>query len=265
MNKLEIEDIFKGKKNIYKQSANVFLHCMKKIEYLKEILQNRAIIPRYNSENIRFLKINGVEEIAFPMISFCDIFLGKLKSHMSAYGKYGIGIDKNFGIHNGFEPINYVNTDSKNINNLRNTMKYLYNHYDGSVDDIYVDQLMYNLLYMKPIYGQMRLGDKDYREVLFADEREWRYIPDMSDTDMDWLLSSENLTMDNLNIYSRGLSINKKMWLKLDVNAIKYIIVKEKNVHSMIRFIKNLDKWDEEEKNILVSRIVRFDELERDM
>lgn len=171
MQKLEIEAISRSKTNIYKQSANVFLHCMKKIKYLKEILENRAIIPRYNVENIGFLNIDGEEEIAFPMICFCDIFLGKLKSHMSVYGEYGIGLDKNFGIYNGFEPINYVNTDSKLIKNLRNTMRYLYNNYDGSVDDIYIEQLMHNLLYIKPIYGKMKVCDNIYRNVLFADER----------------------------------------------------------------------------------------------
>lgn len=265
MQKLEIEAISRSKTNIYKQSANVFLHCMKKIKYLKEILENRAIIPRYNVENIGFLNIDGEEEIAFPMICFCDIFLGKLKSHMSVYGEYGIGLDKNFGIYNGFEPINYVNTDSKLINNLRNTMRYLYNNYDGNVDDIYIEQLMHNLLYIKPIYGKMKIFDNTYRNVLFADEREWRYIPDMNDTDMDLLLSFKNLTMENLQLYSKALRCNEKQWLKLDINAIKYIIVKEKNVCSMIRFIKKLDKWDDNEKNILISRIVKFDELERDM
>ena len=265
MQKLEIEAISRSKTNIYKQSANVFLHCMKKIKYLKEILENRAIIPRYNVENIGFLNIDGEEEIAFPMICFCDIFLGKLKPHMSVYGEYGIGLDKNFGIYNGFEPINYVNTDSKLIKNLRNTMRYLYNNYDGSVDDIYIEQLMHNLLYIKPIYGKMKICDNKYRNMLFADEREWRYIPDMNDTDMDLLLSFKNLTMENLQLYSKALKKKKKQWLKLDINAIKYIIVKEKNVCSMIRFIKKLDKWDDNEKNILISRIVKFDELERDM
>ena len=87
----------------------------------------------------------------------------------------------------------------------------------------------------------------------------------MNDNDMDLLLSFKNLTMENLQLYSKALRCNEKQWLKLDINAIKYIIVKEKNVCSMIRFIKKLDKWDDNEKNILISRIVKFDELERDM
>lgn len=263
---LEVKSISKGKEKIYKQSANVFLHCMKKLDYLKDILRKKAIIPRYNIEDISFLNIDQEKSIAFPMICFCDIFFGRLQSHMSNYGKYGIGLDKDFGIQSGFEPINYINMDSKLSQNLRKTMEYLYNNYDVPTDDLYVEQLMSNLLYVKPIYGKMKIGNDVYKNMLFADEREWRYIPDMSGTNLPSLLPADELTMDNLRLYSDGLKCNEKQWLKLDINAIKYIILKEEsNVHEMIKFIKKLDNWDEEEKDTLISKIVIFNELARDI
>lgn len=71
-----------------KQSANTLFKFMKKIDYLKEIIENSAIIPRYNNEIIEYLKLGVVNEIAFPMICFCDINLTKLKSHSEIYGSF---------------------------------------------------------------------------------------------------------------------------------------------------------------------------------
>lgn len=48
----------------YAQSANTIFNFMKKSEYLKEILEKKAIIPRYCKENLEYLNIhNG--DIAF--------------------------------------------------------------------------------------------------------------------------------------------------------------------------------------------------------
>ena len=44
------------------QSANVFLHCMRKEEYLKTILLNHAFIPRYNIEDISYLQLSGYDK-----------------------------------------------------------------------------------------------------------------------------------------------------------------------------------------------------------
>lgn len=66
----------------YAQSANTIFNFMKKSEYLKEILEKKAIIPRYCKENLEYLNIhNG--DIAFPEAMvlqkcFCDIPFHKL-------------------------------------------------------------------------------------------------------------------------------------------------------------------------------------------
>ena len=51
----------------WKNSANVLCNYMKKIEYLKMILENQAIIPRYVIEPLGYLSIEGLYQIAFPM------------------------------------------------------------------------------------------------------------------------------------------------------------------------------------------------------
>ena len=48
-----------------KQSANVLFKFMKKIEYLKEIISKKAIIPRYYEESIDYLNIESLNKIVF--------------------------------------------------------------------------------------------------------------------------------------------------------------------------------------------------------
>ena len=109
----------------YAQSANTIFNFMKKSSYLKEILQKKAIIPRYCKENFEYLNIHN-EDIFFPEAfvlqkCFCDIPLHKLTesfnlnpvgenyqrlstnekkkiknnyTHTDFYGEYGIAFSK---------------------------------------------------------------------------------------------------------------------------------------------------------------------------
>lgn len=119
----------------YAQSANTIFNFMKKSEYLKEILEKKAIIPRYCKENLEYLNIhNG--DIAFPEAMvlqkcFCDIPFHKLTetfylnpvgeiysnlssdekkriknnyTHTDFYGEYGIAFSKEWGEKCKFRP-----------------------------------------------------------------------------------------------------------------------------------------------------------------
>ena len=48
----------------YAQSANTIFNFMKKPEYLKEILEKKAIIPRYCKEDLVYLNIHN-ENVIF--------------------------------------------------------------------------------------------------------------------------------------------------------------------------------------------------------
>ena len=72
-------------------SSNVLCNYMKEQSYLDLILKNRAIIPRYVIEPVKYLAIDGLDQICFPMTCFCDIPFSKVSVHMSRYGEYGIG------------------------------------------------------------------------------------------------------------------------------------------------------------------------------
>ena len=44
---------------------------MRKREYLLKALENRAFVPRYNTEDFGFLDMD-FGKLAFPMVCFCE-------------------------------------------------------------------------------------------------------------------------------------------------------------------------------------------------
>lgn len=127
----------------YAQSANTLFHFMGKSEYLKSILTNRAIIPRYCMENIEYLDIRRGEvcfkEVAILQKCFCDIPFHKLtdnfelngvgevykslgedeklalkksNTHPDYYGKFAIAFSKSWGEKNKLQPVHYLNENS---------------------------------------------------------------------------------------------------------------------------------------------------------
>ena len=254
---------------ISRQSANALFTFMDKISYLKDILEKKLIFPRYCRENIEYLGLNKLPEIAFPMKCFCDIFINKLYEHMNLYGKYGIALSKEWGLRNQIQPVQYINNSSFIINSIQD----LYNHIqelhmeddfisDKNKDIKYIEYNLYDRLrFIKPIYGDMYRKGKLLKNLNFHDEHEWRYILKVDDDNIYPYITEFN----NLLNLSDDLSKNPNYGLKIDSNDIKYIIVKSNTDRkNLIKFIMKKCSYDEMEKYILISKIIVFNELEVD-
>lgn len=252
------------------QSANVFLHCMRRKKYLKSILLNHAFIPRYNIENIDYLHLKGYDRIAIPMTCFCDIFLNRLYPHMKNYGHYGIGLKKNSLIKNGLTPISYVNPISFFTRDLSHTVQIAFDQLDGEDSDLYNEDFLnyqiHQLMYIKPLSGKMCIHKK-IKDMNFHDECEWRYIPDMRCTDLWPLIINKDILLDKkqLNFYNTALAEYQAGWYKFSYDDIKYIIVdKEKNRNEFIDFILNQLDITEMDKYRMISKIMTYEDLEGD-
>lgn len=103
-------------------SADTLFHFTDRLENIISILEN-GFYPRYCMEQI------NEKEIAIPIVCFCDIPLSQIKNHINNYGKYGIGLKKEWGIENGLNPVFYanfhVNQESFVVKNIKNISKYL--------------------------------------------------------------------------------------------------------------------------------------------
>lgn len=247
------------------QSANTLFKFMKKIDYLKEILENCAIIPRYYDEIIDYLKITLFEKIAFPMSCFCDINLTKLNLHSKTYGKFGIGIKKEWAYRNiDIEPIHYVNPYSNEIKDFRKAFLNALKNTDENSKEI-SNYLSTSLLYMKPIFGLME-NEEGIKNYCFHDEREWRYIPSIKEENITPILTGKMLTETYKNISNKAIKSNKKYWLKFSPEDINYLIVgNEEQGLELANYINILkDKYTESQRLSMISKILILDNLGKD-
>lgn len=253
----------------FKQSANAIFNFMDKTEYLKYILKNKAFIPRYYEEVIDYLKVEGIEKIAFPMTCFCDIHVQKIMHHCIFYGSVGIGMDKKWGISNGVQPIHYINNYSRIYKELSRLFKNAYNIDEESIEEYneeYKDYILEHILFMKPLFGKM-IKDKKYIEKNFHDEKEWRYIPQINeDIDIPLIIPQEHNNFNAYSTYSNAIKKYKQLWLYFEYKDIKYLFLKDEiDRQDIINYIiKELD-MNIDEKYKLISKIIVLDQIKEDM
>lgn len=255
-----------------KQSANVLFKFMKEMRFLKEALSKKAIIPRYCEENIEYLQINEIKKIAFPMACFCDIHLKRLVYHREKYGNFGIGLNREWGIEEGLQPIHYVNPDSNIRKDFTNAFNAAEEKVDEENENHYTNYLFQNLLYMKPIEGPMPLWNEitnrmDIVNRNFQDEKEWRYVPDrkIEETDLNLLIDQELLNKNTYDNSSLGIYQFPELWLPFEYSDIKYIVVEtSENRDELIDFILNISSLDKKSRSVLCSKIMVYNTLQED-
>lgn len=262
----------------YAQSANTLFHFMKEEKYLKSILQQRAIIPRYCVETVDYLDIckGGISfnEIAVLQKCFCDIPFHKLadafplngigenfeklsaeekanleknNTHFDYYGKYAIAFSKTWCEQHNLQPIHYLNRESHYAEDFRSLLQQVLN--DEEVPDKYVQDVINRLSYVKPLRGIMKrkakLGGEESEIELFKnfhDEREWRYVPQSTSLEtlhMAAVIANPKMVALHKEI-SKQLEQEKysDIWLKFSFDDVRYIIVPDS--YSRINIIREI-------------------------
>ena len=199
----------------YAQSANALFNFMDQPEYLRMTLERKALIPRYNVENIAYLnlEVNGdkYDDLEILQTCFCDIPLSKLfkngyvngigemfdklsdndkkranskTTHPDFYGRYAIAFSKEWGSKEGLQPVHYINKKSQIIKRIKDELIDLY-----SIENLprgLAEGFLNRLAYMKPVFGEMQkyyTDENGVKKIItfnknFHDEQEWRYVPD---------------------------------------------------------------------------------------
>lgn len=199
-------------------SANTLFHFTSKTDNLFKII-NEGFKPNYCLETWPGME-NQRNEIAFPMVCFCDIPLSSITEHASKYGKYALGVSKDWGVKNAITPIIYTHINSiterfqatlhNNLISLFNIDTKLPEYADFKKHNDIVQQLTlavpniferdpdkkkahhilsdtYSMFahfirHMKPYEGSLyRKGNGYLENVRFYDEREWRFVPQTMD------------------------------------------------------------------------------------
>lgn len=259
-------------------SSNSLFHFTRKLPYLKSIL-TEGFLPSYCLENFDIFKFIADDndlstfEMAVPMVCFCDIPLSKVKTHMTTYGHYGIGLSKTWGIKAGVSPLFYVSSNSATTQSIYFSLTYLRNHPAFGKDpvlDRQYDRLTRLIRFTKPYKGKFYRDGKYLNNITFYNEREWRYIPDITDqskrvlinTAKPWLDKETFLTLrealdenGKTHLFALNEELRRTFPLKFVANTIRYIIVeKQSDVYEIVDALRKI--YDEREAVLLSSKIL---------
>lgn len=259
--------ILKQDRNIMSRlSPNSLFHLTPKYENLLGILKN-TFYPRYCYEDFDLVDNDRQHfiEDAIPMVCFCDIPLSQLINHINIYGKYGLGMKKEWGIKKGLNPVIYFNKNS----NLAKELSILTNTTIWRNDET-ADAFHETMLYFKPYKGALYRGGRKTKEVRFYDEHEWRYIPDKGN------LKHNNIEISiQKHVYSNSeqlTSANRRLEvdiarLSFNANDIKYVIIeKEDEIDRMIEALDQIKgpRYEKNTLNRLISRIITVEQIQDD-
>jgi len=218
----------------------------------------------------RILGGNEIKEFAVPMVSFSDLRLSELKDNIGTYGKFGIGMTKEWAIINGLNPVMYASRESLFTENFMNGIDDIFNLVTKSSDTTGRFETAYNntintLRYIKNYQGDLiRPGKKIKPNYVFANEKEWRYVPPISNQLLPFI------PIDKIRTSQQKANFNKKVShirLNFQPDNIKYLIVeKDANINPLIAHLRQAkNRFPDETVDRLASRILTYEQIEKDV
>lgn len=217
-----------------KISSTTLFHFMQKKEWLVEILRELKMTPRYVLEKYPLTK----EKYLILMKCFCDIRLSSISDHINTYGKYGIGLTKDFAFKNHISPVQYFHEVSHPMFALL------------SVDFKEKEDFAFLISFFKYMYS----NDKS---INYYDEREWRYVNKKG-------IEVSNKTDIEIETIKSNLNSNINTVIELNFSDIQYLFVENNN--DLIYIIDEIEKmkFNRIDKNILISKIITIDQINND-
>lgn len=257
-----------------KISANTLFHFTKTRENLIGIL-GHTFRPRYCWEDISTLEPDPTRtkpRFATPMVCFCDIPLSQVQDHAKTYGNYAIGLTKEWGIKNLLNPVFYIEPHSNISKTLRATAD-IFTSMTAPISTE-ITSLMKNHvitgIFSKPYRGRLfRHGSYLPEEVIFYNEREWRYIPSEKLEKAGLMRSvGSEMTRDNpelINNFNKIL-VEEGITLAFQPNDVRYIIVeKNEQVLPLAKELQSIKSgFSEDERMLITTRLISMEQIKED-
>jgi len=247
---------------------NALFHYTQEKHALWGILEDNFRIS-YARERI----VGEHEKVGFaaPMVSFCDLRLSEAADHIGTYGKYGIGLSKEWAVRQQLNPVSYWNRKSHLADTTIRSMKKFFDHVqkiDDLDDHLDMARLYHDLLdiyrVIKNYEGDLIRKDgivtPNYR---FADEREWRYVPAWESSFRAYV------PLDEINTDEKKAEFNSRigeMRLEFEPGDIRYLIISDEHERDeLIEHIRHAKrKFDDATISRLSSRILTVKQIEED-
>jgi hypothetical protein len=236
--------------------------------------------------------------IAIPMVCFCDIPLSSIRNHINVYGRYAIGLSKEWGKKKHISPVMYALSNSISAKVIRKSLstiekcihksnKHVQTLYSNNptytqdkkdrLIDILSDELarvdsglLDIMAFTKNYMGTFFRNGKPYRNVCFYDEREWRYVPDgrfLFELEIpSYIRKQECLDADRR--HQANLRLERcECMLKFGPPDIRYIIVaKHEEILPMVDSIYQIKghNYSDNDLRLLTTRIISMEQILQD-
>lgn len=236
-------------------SPSSIIHFTNKKESLIGILTNNFKLS-YCKEKI-ILK-NKEFNFGIPMVSFCDIPLSQIKEHISKYGSYGIGLKKEWAIEKNLNPVLYVDSNS----NLSESYIELFGKYllepdissesANSSEKAIIDIFRYTKNYQ----ANLERNGTTIENYRFSDEREWRYVLELSESEK-YVCKHDECNKIDLSEYL----------LTFEPEDIQYIIIKnEEEISEFLQVLRNAKgkNYSLHDVERLMTRIITIEQINND-
>lgn len=213
-------------------------------------------------------------ELGVPMVSFSDLKLSELKKFIDDdYGKYGIGLSKEWANKNGLNPVMYISRHCNTTDNLINGIDGIYRHLNKLTDMSEINDLGQSYMniidiyrYIKNYDGELeRVGKPKNDNYRFADDREWRYVPKIESAGI-----RPFVPISTIRTKAQKKELNDTidhLRLSFQPEDIKYLIVDkdEERIELIthLELVKN--RYDEVTRRRLASRILTIDQILNDI
>jgi len=225
-----------------------------------------------------FIFSDKSNRIAYPMVCFCDIPLSQIKNHTDAYGKYAVGLKKEWAIKKGVTPVLYTHKESLVTENFRQSYKDLSEILKNNPKDHQIpalgNSLLYTSFFIKPYEGEQCISGET-KNITFYNEREWRYtlpreifteqLEEIVKNGFDTVFLSEDEYNDR-RIRQTIDRKNEKYGLDFSPKDINYIIVeKEDEILGLIDAIQRIKgKYPYDDVKLLSTRIISMERIAED-
>lgn len=206
-------------------SSNILWHQTNEKGFY-EILESKKLRYSYCLE--RIIPEFKLKPIAFPMISVSDYPLSEIGNNKWAYGNYCIGFNQNWGVKVGFSPVTYCSYGSRSLQVLNLLLD------DALENDIKsrYGAVMFLFAHMKFVQAPLATKHKTFKNYRFYDEREWRVVPYITETDNAelWPFYNEEGYKEFKENNNGSSLLNLGVDFRYD--DIRYVIVdKEEDIH----------------------------------
>lgn len=238
------------------------------LKWLIHILQHKMLSPRYCEENIAYLKIKKMKYIAYPMKCFCDINMHKLDYHMKWYGDYGIAFTKEWGMNKNIQPVHYLNEQGNLRKDITEVFRKILNEdikKEDKVCKMLKDYFFHELMFYKPYQGKFKNRNTGKESTkCFADECEWRYVPDVTIIDFPQAIPNESLINTGLlTKFNDVMNTNPKVSLCFEYAEIKHIIIQTQQDYKIL--VDAIAEWNiKDDKYDILSKVLVWENAKGD-